>query len=212
MNPRTTEPQDTLLGLLVTYSDIEPHLIEGEARGRDWIHRRATDPDADAYLTDWDILDMHTTAFGHVYAWAGKPRSTRAGPGGNVFVEPGDIRPKLRELKDNFRFWVDAMPDDYDLNDVALLLARTHHAFEYIHPFPDTNGRTGRLLDHFVLWVTLGYVGPTTLDSPQIVHFPDGTAVGDYFAGLHDASNRFDYTRLTAYYHARLTETLLPGT
>lgn len=205
--PRKTEPQDTQHGLLVRYEEIEPHLIQGELLGREWVFAQALDPTASPYLQDSDILDLHSAAFGHLYDWAGSTRRTDAGPGGIVYVRSFEVRVKLRELQYDFAAWYDALPDSWSLEDAAELVARTHHNFEYIHPFPDTNGRTGRLLDHYVLWVSLGAVGPTLEESPQIVHFPTEQSVGNYFEGLHEASNRRDYGPLTGYYLARLEET-----
>jgi Fic family protein len=40
-----------------------------------------------------------------------------------------------------------------DTEAVANVMADAHHRFQMIHPFKDTNGRTGRVLDHYVLWV-----------------------------------------------------------
>lgn len=204
--PRKTEPQDTHFGLLVRYEDIEPHLIQGEILGREWIHARALAPGNLDYLTDTDILDLHQAAFAHLYDWAGTTRRTEAGPGGIEYVPRFEVRSKLRELQYDFAAWYDNLSDPWDLPDAAELIARTHHNFEYIHPFPDTNGRTGRLLDHYVLWVSLGAAEAHMEDSPQIVHFPDEQSIGDYFEGLHEATNRRDYGKLKAYYLARLTE------
>ena len=100
--PRKTEPQDTRLGLLVEYDQIEPHLIEGELRGREWIFARAQQP-GDPYLADSDILDLHAAAFSHLYDWAGAPRKSDAGPGGIVYVRYFEVRIKLRELQHDFR-------------------------------------------------------------------------------------------------------------
>lgn len=132
---RKTEPQDTRQGLLVAYEQIEPHLIRGELSGRAWLHARAS-ATGEPYLTDTDIFDLHAAAFAHLYDWAGTPRRSDVGPGGVVYVRSFEVRPKLRELQYDFRAWYDALPDSWELHDAAELIARTHHNFEYIHPFP----------------------------------------------------------------------------
>ena len=204
--PRKTEPQDTHFGLLVDYEHIEKHLINGELAGRAWIHARASDPNVSPYVTDHDIYDMHEAAFGHMYGWAGKPRLAEAGPGGIVYVRSFEVRPKMRELQYDFAAWYNTLPDPWELPDAAKLLALTHHQFEYIHPFVDTNGRSGRLLDHYVLWVSLGALGETLESSPQIVHFPNEKSVGDYYQALHEATNRREYEPLIRFYLHRLEE------
>lgn len=64
------------------------------------------------------------------------------GKGETIYTPPeGEavIRDKLRELE-NF------MHADDDL-DVLVKMALVHYQFEAIHPFPDGNGRTGRILN-----------------------------------------------------------------
>jgi Fic family protein len=64
------------------------------------------------------------------------------GKGATIYTPPeGEtvIRDKLRELE-NF------MHADDDL-DVLVKMALVHYQFEAIHPFPDGNGRTGRILN-----------------------------------------------------------------
>lgn len=63
-------------------------------------------------------------------------------------------------------------------------LAKTHVRFEYVHPFLDGNGRTGRLLLNLVL-VRLGY-------PPAIIYRRDREK---YMKGLHRADEG-DYGQL----------------
>ena len=41
-----------------------------------------------------------------------------------------------------------------DTADVANVIADAHR-FQLIYPFQDTNGRTGRVLEHYILWVSV---------------------------------------------------------
>ena len=64
------------------------------------------------------------------------------GKGETIYTPPegeGVIRDKLRELE-NFMHAEDGL-------DVLVKMALVHYQFEAIHPFPDGNGRTGRILN-----------------------------------------------------------------
>jgi Fic-DOC domain mobile mystery protein B len=72
-----------------------------------------------------------------VWRWAGKYRTTAT----NLGVDRALIQPRLYEVLDNARFWVDdkTFPPD----EIAV---RFHHALVSVHPFPDGNGRWSRLM------------------------------------------------------------------
>jgi hypothetical protein len=74
-----------------------------------------------------------------------------------------------------------------ELANVASVVADAHHRFQWIHPFQDTNGRTGRVLDHYILWVTFGLHGSTRETSPVIEYFPTEREENDYYEGLSEA-------------------------
>jgi hypothetical protein len=76
-----------------------------------------------------------------------------------------------------------------------------------VHPFQDTNGRTGRLLDAYLLWVTFRMVGEDAQSSPIIVPFPSEASEDDYYDGLVDADNHRP-DRLRRYYMQRIEEAL----
>jgi len=69
--------------------------------------------------------------------------------GAVVFVPPQD-RNQIVDLMDDLENYVNG--DDRDQLDPLIRMALVHHQFESIHPFPDGNGRIGRILN--VLYLT----------------------------------------------------------
>lgn len=200
-----TEPLHTVDGLLTRYEEIEAHLSEGEVRGRVWALERAQDPTfRGASPTDSDILDLHEVMFAPLFDWAGKTRTEDRGPGGNVPVSWPTVRVELRQLTGDLRVWVGGLEGtDPSLAAVATIVADAHHRFQWIHPFYDTNGRTGRVVDHYLLWVTFQLVGSEFSAAPTLEYFPSEEYEGLYYDGLREA----DLGRpepLRAFYEERL--------
>ena len=100
--------------------------------GLAWLaRRRKTD-----ILTEQFVHDLHRRLFGDVWKWAGKFRLTEK----NIGIDPAHIAVQLRILLDDARFWSD--------NGTFIPLeaaARFHHRMVQIHPFPNGNGRHGRI-------------------------------------------------------------------
>jgi fido (protein-threonine AMPylation protein) len=116
------------------------------------------------------------------------------------------VRLELAKLAGDLKAWVSAaIWTGGTIAKRAAVVADAHHRFQWIHPFLDTNGRTGRVLDHYLLWVTFGAFGPDLQASLTLTHFPDASAEDDYFDGLADADNGRP-ERLRAYYEARIME------
>lgn len=203
---RRTAPLHSKLGVLETFEAQEPHLIEAEWRGRRWAH---ADARLRRELSDVVILELHETMFAPLLDWAGRTRTEDVGPGGKVSVPFTKVREELRKLAGDFGVWLEAAGQDPTLAEVAAVLADAHHRFQWVHPFLDTNGRTGRVLDHFLLWSCFGLASDSMETSPVIVYFPDERRETDYYEGLLEADlGRPE--RLRAYYAERLEKALSP--
>lgn len=91
----------------------------------------------------WEKL--HKKLFGNVWSWAGKLRDHELD--NPYFLLPHHIRPALKTLEDDFEYWLKKR--EISFNEIA---ARFHERIETIHPFPNGNGRFGRILvEHFCL-------------------------------------------------------------
>ena len=200
---RQTEPLETLRGVITEYAEIEKLLSAGEMNGRRWVLDRAVeDRSLLSTPTDHDILDLHRAIFGDFLAWAGATRHEERGPGGNVPVPSHEVRGALRTLTLDLGAWVAAL-GVINTQAMAAVIADAHHRFQWIHPFHDTNGRTGRVLDHYLLWVTFDLHDATLETSPSIEYFPTTEHEDAYYEGLAEADNGKP-DRLRSFYLERL--------
>jgi len=96
------------------------------------------------------------------------------GRGRTVYTPPQDAQ-EITRLMRELEAFINAPPGDDSL-DPLIRMALIHHQFESIHPFPDGNGRVGRMLN--VLYLT--HAG--LLDTP-ILYLSRGinTTKSDYY-------------------------------
>ena len=203
---RQTLPRATLQGKLAFYEELLPLLIEAEAKGRVWVYEQVNDSAKRNLMpTDSDIYALHETMFSDLFRWAGKPRNDDRGPAGICNVPWSQVRIQLRQRFDNLAKRAKSLALDsansLEIASVAKFTAQAHHDFQYAHPFADTNGRTGRVLDLYLLWVTFGLDRDTT----EIVHFPSEAHKDEYYEGLGEADAGYT-ARLVAYYQERIED------
>lgn len=92
-------------------------------------------------LTEEFIKELHKRLFGNVWTWAGEFRRTRK----NIGIEVVQIPVQTRMTFDDTCFWIEH--ETYPPDEIAL---RLHHRLVSIHPFPNGNGRTTRLMGDLV--------------------------------------------------------------
>ncbi len=200
---RHTEPLETLHGTLTEFSVIDRHLLEAEYRGRLRVFSWAEALPTLSTYDDHDIRELHRAMFGDLLDWAGQFRIEDHGPGGIVHVPWPQVPVSVRMFAGNLKAWIAPLPADPSLEQIANFVADAHHEFQRIHPFKDTNGRTGRVLDLFLLWATFGFKGASVESSPVIEPFPTSADEDDYYIGLQEADvNRPE--RLRRYYLGRI--------
>lgn len=210
---RITLPQETLLGIIDSYAEMQELFVRAELRGRLWVLECSEDPErSDRMPRDSDIYELHRQMFSPLFAWAGIPRREPRGPGGVEHVPWFEVRAQLRNRFENLQAQLEAEAEEASGKlagaTLATLVAQAHHDFQFVHPFADTNGRTGRILDHYLLWVTFGLGGTGVEDSPVIDYFPDELHEDLYYEGLAEADAGYD-AKLTSYYTERIEAALV---
>ena len=139
-NATPLEP-DEREGLLQTWITYRRELNEAEqsnvAAGTVWAWRvRRRD-----LLTEQFLRQLHRRLFGDVWAWAGEFRRTER----NIGIEPARIPFDLRMAFDDARYWIEH--ETFPPDEIAV---RLHYRLVAIHPFPNGNGRTTRLIGDLV--------------------------------------------------------------
>jgi len=88
------------------------------------------------------IRGLHRRMFDETWTWAGTFRKTEK----NIGVAPHAITASLYDLLTDVTYWLEH--GTYSLDEIA---ARFHHRLVAIHPFPNGNGRHGRLMADLLL-------------------------------------------------------------
>ena len=143
--PLTPEEREALSPSYIT---LRRELNEAEQanilEAEQWAFTRKRD-----VLSEGFLKNLHKRMFNRVWRWAGKFRRTEK----NIGVDPLHIAVNLRQLLDDCHYWIEHVT--YPPDETA---ARFHHRLVSIHPFPNGNGRHGRLAADLLL---------TDLDQPR---------------------------------------------
>ena len=93
-------------------------------------------PSTQTLLSDEYLRGLHRSMFKDVWRWAGQYRKRET----NLGIDPSQIAEAVRNLVDDVALWVNT--DVFSPDESAL---RFHHRLVAIHPFPNGNGRHGRV-------------------------------------------------------------------
>jgi len=128
------DAEDLLPGHLASRADLNAWEQANIAKAIDWLARRRV---GRSVLSAEFVRELHRRMFDETWQWAGRFRTS----GKNIGVPAHTIAPALRDLLDDVAFWV--KHSTYATDEIA---ARFHHRLVQIHPFPNGNGRHGRLM------------------------------------------------------------------
>lgn len=126
---------DDRKGLIPTYIATRGELFEVEQLNiTEAVVRRH--PAATELLDDLYLRELHRAMFRNVWKWAGSYRQGET----NIGVEPTAISVAVRQLVDDANSWIEH--NAFEPDELAI---RFHHRLVFIHPFPNGNGRHGRI-------------------------------------------------------------------
>jgi Fic-DOC domain mobile mystery protein B len=127
------EIQDLIPAYIADRRDLNAAEQENIARAQDWaLNGRRRD-----LLTEAFVRDLHRRMLGDVWRWAGKFRTSQR----NIGIDYWLIAVELRLLLDDVKAWIEYRT--YPPDEIAV---RFHHRLVLVHPFPNGNGRHGRLM------------------------------------------------------------------
>ena len=126
------------------------------------------------------LQKLHKEMFGKVWTWAGTFRTTQT----SIGIEATNIREALYRLMDDLTYW----EQTWDNKDTAVKL---HYTLVNIHPFPNGNGRCGRLFTD--LWISSR--GEDTIDWGEESIDKVGETRTEYIKALQEVDSN-GYERL----------------
>ena len=133
--PLSPEEVADLIPSLATKEELNEWERENILLARAWAIKNRTS--AIEKISEEYIRKLHQKMFDETWKWAGQYRKTEK----NIGVPVHEIRERLGVLFGDARFWIDNTT--FSPDEIAI---RFHHRLVFIHPFPNGNGRHGRLI------------------------------------------------------------------
>ena len=131
---------DERRGLIPTYIATRGDLNDAEQRNIVKATRRAP-PTVAELLDDLFLRALHRRMFEDVWAWAGEYRTSEV----SIGIDPVRIPAEIRQLVEDASAWVEF--EAFAPDETAI---RFHHRLVAIHPFPNGNGRHGRIAANYL--------------------------------------------------------------
>jgi cell filamentation protein len=181
--------EDNLLNLTDNNS-----INEQEAKGIALAELHVLNLDIDAPVSSVLILELHRIAFGHLYDWAGKWRTTNILVGQLEPPQPYQVIQLMYQFVDNLNFKI-SIAKTKDEHIDCLLYA--HYEFIRVHPFNNGNGRTGRMLMNLVA-MKFGYW-------PLVLYYREGESRKVYINAMK-AMDKGDFEQLRKLISTELTD------
>lgn len=157
---------------------------EQEAKGIALAELHILNLDTDTLISASFLLELHKIAFGHLYDWAGKWRTTNVLVGHFEPSQPFQIVQLMYQFIDNLNFKISTDKTKEEHIDCLLYC---HYEFVRIHPFNNGNGRTGRMLMNLVA-MKFSY-------KPLILYYREGESHKVYIDAMK-AADKGDFTPL----------------
>jgi len=137
--------QEEILGLIPQHITTHDQLNAWEQKnileGEQWARKKKD------ILSVEFIKKLHEHMFNYTWKWAGKFRQT----GKNIGIDWHMIPVELKKLCDDVSYQL--KHHSFSDDEIAV---RLHHRLVWIHPFPNGNGRHGRLMAD-LLAIQLGH-------------------------------------------------------
>ena len=133
--------EEDRVGLIPTHIATRGELFDAEQTNiAEALLRRR--PTLTQLLDDQYLRELHKAMFNQVWKWAGRYRHTET----NIGIDPNRIPVEVRALADDATGWV-----EYGTYEPDELAVRFHHRLVTIHPFPNGNGRHGRIAADYLI-------------------------------------------------------------
>jgi Fic-DOC domain mobile mystery protein B len=178
--PLTPEELADLIPSLATQEELNEWERENILHAREWAVGDRTSPKD--MVSDEYVRRLHLKMFDQTWKWAGQYRGTDK----NIGIPFHEVRESLAALFGNTRYWIENgtfSPDEAGV--------RFHHRLVAIHPFPNGNGRHGRLIAD----VLVRKLGRPVFTWGSVSLVTAGAARARYLDALH-AADEGDLKRL----------------